>query len=146
MKFKKMGGPKKRLAYYIVSLILVLLVLRGPLNSMEGPVGNLFFPVKVWVYQSTNKMKEGLSTLKNYNRIMQENKEFKHEVAKLAILEKQSETLIEENKRLHELLDMKQKSKTVFKVARINFKDSLTYHESVFIDLGETDGIKKIWW
>jgi len=143
MKFKKMGGPKKRLAYYIVSLILVLLVLRGPLNSMEGPVGNLFFPVKVWVYQSTNKMKEGLSTLKNYNRIMQENKEFKHEVAKLAILEKQSETLIEENKRLHELLDMKQKSKTAFKVARINFKDSLTYHESVFIDLGETDGIKK---
>lgn len=143
MKFKKMGGQKKRLTYYIVSLILVLLVLRGPIISMEGPVGRLFFPLKVWVYQCTDKIKEGLSTLKNYKGIIQENKDFKYEVAKLGILEKQTETLLDENERLHKLLDMKQSSKKTFKVARINFKDSLTYHESVFIDLGETDGIRK---
>ncbi len=143
MKFKKMGGPKKRLTYYIVSLILVLLVLRGPINSMEGPVGRFFFPAKVWVYQYTNKIKEGLSTLKNYKRIMQENKDFKYEIAKLGILEKQTETLLEENERLHKLLEMKKNSKKTFKIARINFKDSLTYHENVFIDLGEINGIKK---
>ncbi|WP_319370290.1 rod shape-determining protein MreC [uncultured Ilyobacter sp.] len=143
MKFKKMGGPKKKLTYYIVSLILVLLVLRGPINSLEGPVSGTFFPIKVWVYKSTSKIKEGLSTLKNYKRIMQENKDFKYEVAKIRILEKQTETLLEENERLHKLLGMKESSKTSFKVARINFKDSLTYYENVFIDLGETDGIKK---
>ncbi len=143
MKFKKIGGPKKRLIYYIGCLILVLFVLRGPINSFEGPVGRVFFPIKSMVYLYTNKIKEGISTLKNYREITEENKMFKYKVAKLGILEKQTETLLEENERLRKLLDMKQHSKISFKVAKVNFKDSLTYHENIFIDLGEYDGIKK---
>jgi rod shape-determining protein MreC len=143
MKFTKMGGPKKRLLYYIGCLVLVLFVLRGPINSTEGIFGSIFFPLKSKIYGYRNEFKVGISTLKNYKEILEENKILKYEVAKLGILEKNTENLLAENARLRKLMDMKQNSKRTFKVAKVSFKDSLTYHESIFIDLGENDGIKK---
>lgn len=143
MKFNKMGGPKKRLVYYISGLILVLFVLRGPINSAGDVLDWIFFPLKSGIYNFTNKVRVGASTLKNYKEILEENKILKYEVAKLGILEKNTENLMEENARLRELMDMKQNTKRTFKVAKVSFKDSLTYHENIFIDLGEKDGMKK---
>lgn len=143
MKFSKMGGPKKRLIYYISGLFLVLFVLRGPINSTENVLGRIFFPLKSRIYSFTNKVKVGISTLKNYKEILEENKILKYEVAKLGILEKNTENLLEENARLRKLMNMKQNSKRIFKVAKVTFKDSLTYHQNIFIDLGKNDGMKK---
>lgn len=143
MKFHKTGGPKKRLAHYSFFLILILLIFRGPLEGIKEATGKLFFPLKTRIYTKTNEIKEGIKDLKNYKAAMGENRELRVEVTKLDILRNRNEYLEEENTRLRKLLGMKTMSKQSFKVAKVSFRDSITYHESIYIDLGSKQGIKE---
>lgn len=143
MKFKKVGGPKKRLAHYLFFIVLILLIFRGPLEGIKNGVGNLIFPVKSIIFVKTNALKEGIKNIKNYNKAIEENKELRVEVAKLEILRNRNDYLEDENSRLRDLLDMKVATKTSFKVAKVSFRDSITYHSNIYIDLGEAQGIKK---
>lgn len=101
------------------------------------------FPVKSIIFVKTNALKEGIKNIKNYNKATEENKELRVEVAKLEILRNRNDYLEDENSRLRELLGMKEATKTSFKVAKVSFRDSITYHSNIYIDLGEAQGIKK---
>lgn len=143
MKFKKVGGPKKRLAHYLFFIILILLIFRGPLEGVKKGAEKLFFPVKSMIYTKTNDIKEGIKNVKNYKIAMNENKNLRVEVAKLEILRNRNEYLEEENSRLRKLLEMRKSVKRSFKVAKVNFRDSITYHENIYIDLGSNQGIEE---
>lgn len=143
MKFKKTGGPKKRLAHYLLFIVLILLIFRGPLEGMKEGIGKVFFPAKSIIYTRTNDIKDGIKNLKNYNKAMTENKKLKLEVARMDILRNRNEYLEDENTRLRGLLNMKVKTKQSFKVAKVSFRDSITYHENIYIDLGSNQGIRE---
>jgi len=143
MKFNKVGGPKKRLAHYLFFIVLILLVFRGPLEVIKEGIGNFLFPVKSIIFVKTNAIKERIKNIKNYNIVIEENKELRVETAKLEILRNRNDYLEEENARLKELLDMKGASQTSFKVAKVSFRDSITYYANIYIDMGRDQGIKE---
>ncbi len=143
MKFKKTGEPKKRLAHYSLLILVIIFVFRVPLEGLKNNVQDLLLPIKTSIFSFTNNIKESVIDLKNYKTTMSENKKLRVEVTKLESLKNRTQFLEEENNRLRKLLDIKSNSKEKFRVAKVSFRDSITYHEQIFVDLGSNQNIKK---
>lgn len=143
MKFKKTGEPKRRLANYLFFVIIIVLLVKAPIEGLKGTLEEKVLPIKEKIYTQTSSIKLGISNLKKYKQAMEENSKLKIEVGKIALLERNNSQLLEENERLRKLLSMKKRRNERLIIASVSFRDSISYHEIFHIDVGSKDGIEK---
>lgn len=134
---------KNKLIGLLFIIFLVFVLLKGVVNSGMNMLSYVVFPVQRKVYEIGNFFKESSEAVISYKAILQENRKLKNEQVKYDILVAYNKEIEEENKRLREILEMKQRNKLNLKVGKVNFRNSNNIYERFYIDLGKKDGIKK---
>lgn len=134
---------RKRIFIIIVVFIVSLIIFRDAFNLLRSGINNLVLPVKILIYKSTYRTKSTFDNLRDINNILKENIELKKENYALRFENVKLQTLINENERLKDLLDLKEGAGIDFVIANISFKDPLSVYDEFFIDLGSDDDIKE---
>ncbi len=134
---------RRRLFIGIVVFVISLVILRGPMNSLRAGVNKIFLPVKIVIYKASRAGKEAFDNLRDINNILKENEEIKSENYRLKLENIKLQTVIDENEKLKELLEIKEGSNIDFVIASVSFRDPLSVYDEFIIDLGSEDGIKE---
>ncbi len=135
----------KRRKIYIISLCLLFffLVFKGAINQGIDLLSYIIFPVQRKIYQIGNYAKETKEAVISYQRVLEENRELKNEHIKYEMLVSYNKRLQEENKRLRDILGIKEEKKINLRVAKINFRNPSNLYVRFYINQGKKDGIKK---
>ena len=135
----------KRRKIYIISLCLLFLflVFKGAINQGIDLLSYIVFPVQRKIYQIGNYVKETKEAVISYQRVLEENRELKNEHIKYEMLVSYNKRLQEENKRLRDILGIKEEKKINLRVAKINFRNPSNLYVRFYINQGKKDGIKK---
>ncbi len=112
-------------------------------ENVKDEAGTVFFPIQRTIYNTGNYFKETSYAVTEYKRILEENRKLKNENVKLDMAIEFNKTLAEENKRLQELLKMKETVALDLKVAKVNFRSPSNLYERFYINLGTKDGMQK---
>lgn len=134
---------RKRIVSGILTLIALIFIFRFTLNNLTTVLNGLLLPVKILAYQVSRSSKETFDNLKDINAILNENKVLKQENYALKLENFKLNNMKEENKRLKDLLDMKQEENIDFSIANISFRDPLSVYDEFFINKGKKDGIQE---
>lgn len=134
---------RRKLLIGILVIIISLVIFRDPVNTLRAGVNKLLLPVKIVVYKTTRAGKETFDNLKDINNILKENETLKSENYRLNLENIKLQSLMDENERLKELLNIKEGNNIDFAIANIRFRDPLSVYDEFFIDLGSNDGIKE---
>lgn len=143
LKNDKTSGKKTKILILFICIILILFFFRGVINNVVDEAGTVFFPIQRTIYNTGNYFKETSYAVTEYKRILEENRKLKNENVKLDMAIEFNKTLAEENKRLQELLKMKEKVALDLKVAKVNFRSPSNLYERFYINLGTKDGMQK---
>ena len=143
LKNDKTSGKKTKILILFICIILILFFFRGIINYVVDEVGTIFFPIQKTIYNTGNYFKETSYAVTEYKRILEENKRLKNENVKLDMAIEFNRTLVEENRRLQDLLKMKETIALDLKVAKVNFRSPSNLYERFYINLGTKDGMQK---
>lgn len=135
----------------IVKIIICVIVACGVLSGMayfgNNPVQRALYPVISSVFDAAfngiTPIRKFIDHVKNAESYETEIKELKKEVASLAIENKTREDYINENKRLKELLDLKESTMSSYKTvtARVVSYEPNSWYDTVMLSKGSKDGI-----
>jgi rod shape-determining protein MreC len=141
MKFKQ----KKTKQKWWFPVIVVILVTTAFVRSdfFISRTNNLLLPVKIKIYETSNTFKEFFLTFSRVKEISLENEHLKLSLEKQKYLSLDNQNLLEENKQLRKLLELKEKSKYEIIIAQISYIDSLNPYETISINKGKSQGIEK---
>lgn len=142
MNFKE-RKKRRDLLFGIFFTILLIFIIKNQLNLLRAAVNKVVLPVKIVIYKSTESAKHTVKNLQDLNRILQENNELKRANFRLAIDHDYINELQEENKRLKEILEIKNTGTRDFVVANITFKDPMSVYNEFIINKGSDDGIEE---
>lgn len=142
MNFKE-RKKRRDLIFLIVGTILIIFILKNQLNLLRAGINKIVLPVKIFIYKSTESAKHTVKNLQDLNRILKENDHLKQENFRLKIDHDYITELQNENKRLKEILDIKNTGARDFVVANISFKDPLSVYDEFIVNKGSDDGIKE---
>lgn len=142
MNFKE-RKKRRDLILIVFGVIFLIFVLKTQLNLLRTGVNKLFLPIKVFIYKTTESAKHTVKNLEDLNRILNENEELKKSNFRLKIDHRYIEELQSENKRLKDILDIKNTGNKDFLVANISFKDPMSVYDEFIIDKGSDHGIKE---
>lgn len=134
---------KKRIFIIIVVFMISLIIFKDAFNLLRASVNKVVLPVKVMIYKTSYRAKSTFDNLRDINNILKENIELKKENYTLKFENIKLQTLINENERLKDLLDLKEGAGIDFIIANISFRDPLSVYDEFFIDLGSQDNIKE---
>lgn len=143
LKNDKTSGKKTKILILFICIILILFFFRGVINNIIDEAGTVFFPIQRTIYNTGNYFKETSYAVTEYKRILEENRKLKNENVKLDMAIEFNKTLVEENKRLQELLKMKETVPLDLRVAKVNFRSPSNLYERFYINLGTKDGMQK---
>lgn len=143
LKKDKTSEKKNKILFLFICIILILFFFRGIINYVVDEVGTIFFPIQKTIYNTGNYFKETSYAVTEYKRILEENKRLKNENVKLDMAIEFNRTLVEENRRLQDLLKMKETIALDLKVAKVNFRSPSNLYERFYINLGTKDGMQK---
>lgn len=143
LKNDKTSGKKNKILILFICIILILFFLRGIINNIVDEAGTIFFPIQRTIYNTGNYFKETSYAVTEYKHILEENKRLKNENVKLDMAIEFNKILVEENKRLQELLKMKETVDLDLQVAKVNFRSPSNLYERFYINLGTKDGMQK---
>lgn len=142
MNFKE-RKKRRDLLLLILGIIFSIFIIKSQLNALRAGVNGIILPVKIFIYKGTEKIKYTIKNLQDLNRILEENKNLKNENFRLEVDHDYISDLQEENKRLKEILDIKNTGNRDFVVANISFRDPLSVYDEFIIDKGSNQGIKE---
>lgn len=145
--FRKNKVPKshirKRVILFLLALVFGFGLFQGILNYGMNVLSYVIFPVQKKIYEVGNYFKETSDAIVKYRAHLEENRMLKNENVKYEMVVAYNKELLEENKRLKEILKIKESKKINLVVARVNFRNPNNLYKRFFIDLGRKDGMKK---
>lgn len=128
----------KKLSLLILSIIAILSILLINYQSK----GELSFP-KVNFAQLLTPVIYLKNTIKDFLNLREENENLKKQLIEISLQQKSHYTLIDENKRLRDLLALKESKKDIVTIANVISKGSNKFLKTIWIDKGSNHGIKK---
>lgn len=142
-KRESKSSVRKKIGIVFFALILIFVLFSKAVNSGINVISYVVFPVQRKIYQLGNFFKETSEAVVSYKAVLEENRKLKNEHVKYDILLTYNKELSEENRRLREILKMKDEKKLNVKVAKVNFRNPSNIYERFYINLGKKDGVKK---
>lgn len=141
----KVNRNKKfiRIVYILIALILIVIFARRVMGGAMGILKNIINPVQSSIYSLGKNAKDKTQKVLDYKRLVNVETELEKIQNEKAITDEKVKLLMDENKRLRELLNLKGEFAYNFKIGRIDFMQSRELYESFTIDLGKNDGIKR---
>lgn len=132
-----------RIVYILIVLILILIFARKIMGGAMGVLKNIINPVQSSIYSIGKNAKDKTQKVLDYKRLVNIETELERAQNEKAVTDEKVKLLMDENKRLRELLNLKGEFAYNFKIGRIDFMQSRELYESFTIDIGKNDGIKK---
>ena len=143
-KNKSSRSAKRRKVYIAVACIsFLLLIFKGAINHGVELVSYVVFPIQKKIYEIGDYIKRTKEAIVSYQEILEENQVLKNEQIKYDILLSYNEKILEENRRLQEILKIKEEKNLNLKVAKVNFRNPSNLYTRFYINLGKKDGVKK---
>ena len=143
-KNKSSRSAKRRKVYIAVACIsFLLLIFKGAINHGVELVSYVVFPIQKKIYEIGNYIKRTKEAIVSYQEILEENQVLKNEQIKYDILLSYNEKILEENKRLQEILKIKEEKNLNLRVTKVNFRNPSNLYTRFYINLGKKDGVKK---
>lgn len=143
-KNKSSRSTKRRKVYIAVACIsFLLLIFKGAINHGVELVSYVVFPIQKKIYEIGDYIKRTKEAIVSYQEILEENQVLKNEQIKYDILLSYNEKILEENRRLQEILKIKEEKNLNLKVAKVNFRNPSNLYTRFYINLGKKDGVKK---
>jgi len=141
MNFKQ----KKTKQKWWLSLIIVILITAAFSRSdfLISKTNNLLLPLKLKVYKTTSNIQNFFNTFFYIEEISKKNEILELTIEKQKHVFFENKNLLKENQHLREILQMKKKVKYKIIVAQISYIDALNPYETISIDKGNNDNIKK---
>ncbi|MEG0068999.1 rod shape-determining protein MreC [Cetobacterium sp.] len=142
----KPGKNKKKvlnIVYILLGVMVVVFFARDVFMYTINGVEELLYPIQSKIYFLGKKAKESTENVINYKELLSENTKLKNTLVEKSLLEEENVKLLEENKRLRDLLQMKDSFTFKFKVGKLSFQQTRELYESFAINLGTVDGIDK---
>lgn len=143
-KNKSSRSAKRRKVYIaVVCIFFLLLIFKGAINHGVELVSYVVFPIQKKIYEIGDYIKRTKEAIVSYQEILEENQVLKNEQIKYDILLSYNEKILEENRRLQEILKIKKEKNLNLKVAKVNFRNPSNLYTRFYINLGKKDGVKK---
>lgn len=143
-KNKSSRSAKRRKVYIaVVCIFFLLLIFKGTINHGVELVSYVVFPIQKKIYEIGDYIKRTKEAIVSYQEILEENQVLKNEQIKYDILLSYNEKILEENRRLQEILKIKEEKNLNLKVAKVNFRNPSNLYTRFYINLGKKDGVKK---
>ncbi|MBM6821688.1 rod shape-determining protein MreC [Fusobacterium mortiferum] len=143
-KNKSSRSAKRRKVYIAVACIsFLLLIFKGAINHGVELVSYVVFPIQKKIYEIGDYIKRTKEAIVSYQEILEENQVLKNEQIKYDILLSYNEKILEENKRLQEILKIKEEKNLNLRVTKVNFRNPSNLYTRFYINLGKKDGVKK---
>lgn len=143
-KNKSSRSAKRRKVYIaVVCIFFLLLIFKGAINHSVELVSYVVFPIQKKIYEIGDYIKRTKEAIVSYQEILEENQVLKNEQIKYDILLSYNEKILEENRRLQEILKIKEEKNLNLKVAKVNFRNPSNLYTRFYINLGKKDGVKK---
>lgn len=143
-KNKSSRSAKRRKVYIaVVCIFFLLLIFKGAINHGVELVSYVVFPIQKKIYEIGDYIKRTKEAIVSYQEILEENQVLKNEQIKYDILLSYNEKILEENRRLQEILKIKEEKNLNLKVAKVNFRNPSDLYTRFYINLGKKDGVKK---
>lgn len=143
-KNKSSRSAKRRKVYIaVVCIFFLLLIFKGVINHGVELVSYVVFPIQKKIYEIGDYIKRTKEAIVSYQEILEENQVLKNEQIKYDILLSYNEKILEENRRLQEILKIKEEKNLNLKVAKVNFRNPSNLYTRFYINLGKKDGVKK---
>ena len=119
------------------------MIFKGAINHGVELVSYVVFPIQKKIYEIGDYIKRTKEAIVSYQEILEENQVLKNEQIKYDILLSYNEKILEENRRLQEILKIKEEKNLNLKVAKVNFRNPSNLYTRFYINLGKKDGVKK---
>ena len=131
-----------RVIVVVLPVLIVVLAVVGGNNPLSNAVYTVIAPVSSGVYNITTPVRKFIDHLSKANEYEKEIEDLKSEIVTLKVTNKTREDYIAENKRLKELLDLKE-SKAGFETvsARVVSYEPNSWYDTVMLDKGSSSGI-----
>lgn len=143
-KNKSSRSAKRRKVYIaVVCISFLLLIFKGAINHGVELVSYVVFPIQKKIYEIGDYIKRTKEDIVSYQEILEENQVLKNEQIKYDILLSYNEKILEENKRLQEILKIKEEKNLNLRVTKVNFRNPSNLYTRFYINLGKKDGVKK---
>lgn len=126
----------------VLPVLVVVLAIVGGDNPLQRAVYTVMTPVSSGMYNVTTPVRKFFDRFTNAEQYEKEIENLKSEIITLKVANKTREDYIVENKRLKELLDLKE-SKANFKTvsARVVSYEPNSWYDTVMLDKGSSSGI-----
>ena len=135
---------KRRKVYIVVvSVFFLLLIFKGAINNGVELLSYVVFPIQRRIYMVGNYIKRTKEAVISYQEVLEENRVLKNEQIKYETLLSYNQKLLEENRRLQDILKIKEEKNLNIKVAKVNFRNPSNLYTRFYINQGKKDGIKK---
>lgn len=143
-KNKSSRSAKRRKVYIaVVCIFFLLLIFKGAINHGVELVSYVVFPIQKKIYEIGDYIKRTKEAIVSYQEILEENQVLKNEQIKYDILLSYNEKILEENRRLQEILKIKEEKNLNLRVTKVNFRNPSNLYTRFYINLGKKDGVKK---
>jgi rod shape-determining protein MreC len=136
-----------KVAVIVVVVALIALIGAGVRSGVAGPLGNgagaLKMPVQKAASAVVDYMESLYGYLYKYDRLVEENNSLRAQLAELQEQARSYDEVNEENSRLRQLLDLREKrADFVYESAKIVSWDSSNYASAFTISKGSDDGLE----
>ena len=142
MSLKKKGDFLNILLALVI-FPMIILVLKEPADAVRSAINDMVMPAKSAIYGVTSKTKSNVGNVFYVNNLVKQNRALEQEIYKLQVENLKLKGIDKENKRLKEILELKQRGEMDFMVAKVSFRDPQNIYSTLYIDKGEKDGLKK---
>ena len=134
----------------VISITIILIAIIGltgsermQLTSVERIIGNIFSPVEKVFSAASNKVVNGIDSVKNVFRLKEENENLRKKVAELENKNREYENIISKADYLQKEEQLLNNTKYNLVGANIIAKEPGNWFDRFVIDKGLKDGIKK---
>lgn len=123
-------------------LLLLIIILLSIAVIFYQSRGELSFP-KLNIAQFLSPIIYFKNTIRDFLNLKEENENLKKQLIEISLQKKSHYALIDENKRLRDLLALKESKKDIVTIANVISKGSNKFLKTIWIDKGSNHGIKK---
>lgn len=141
MRNKNSYQAKKKYLIILIFIILVI-ILRHPLNTAKNKVNNFIIPLKTSIYKFSFNLKNTIDNFVSVNKILKENSSLKEKISSLKLNEEEYKKISLENERLRKLLEMKKRKDYKIEFAKLSYRNAMSIYKEFYIDKGKNDGIE----
>jgi rod shape-determining protein MreC len=139
----KKKGDFFNVALALIIFLLLILILKEPAETVRKKINNLVMPAKSRIYKLTTSTKSNVGNVFYVDDLVKNQKILEQEIYRLKVENLNLKGIDSENRRLREILELKQREQMNFTVAKISFRDPQNIYSMLYIDKGAKDGIEK---